>query len=400
MTDVNKYALATDRAAKWLFSMLVKPDGSLGVYERYRVDKQQINHWVRPDCTMEVARFFHAYGKFCGSQEYVDIAHRMVDYVLSLQREKGYFQGSWPFYRFIPLDSNEKDIGDLEAQEVTFPNDNGKITERLVWFYHQTGDEVYAQAARRALDYLVAIQSSDGSFSMNDAGDQPALKGVDFVAWPTYALIMGAWYFSDQKLRNAAFKGLNWMHEQITEGGRIRTSYETAHSEGWRPPSSEIASALKAFAFVARFSQYMDAWKGMMALAQALIELQDESGAIRDCDESMKDASLQNNPDLTDLVYTDGYALLAFQEAFRTNGLENYRVAYTKLADFLVGVQCWGESEKTDGSWRGSYSLKRKRWSGRANQGNELDEGGLYSAYTGWSTAPIAYGLLRMVMPR
>jgi hypothetical protein len=397
MTDTNKYALAVDRAAKWLRRMLVAPDGSLGVYERYRINLQQVNYWVRPDCTMEVARFFYAYGQFIGSQSYQDIAKRLVAYVLSQQRTRGYFQGSWAFYRFIPPNTDIKDIGSPEEQEVTFPNDNGKITERLIWFYRQTGDEVYAQAARLALDYLRAIQAEDGSFSKNDEGDQPALKGVDFVAWPTMALMHGAWQFSDEKLRIAAFKGANWMIGQVTESGRIRTSFETAHTESWRPPSSEIASALKSIAVVARFSRYIDAWNAMMTLGKALIRLQDKSGAIRDCDDDSKDASRQNNSDLTDMVYTDGYALLAFQEAFRSNGLENFRVAFTKLADFLVGVQCWGEAGQYDGSWRGSYSLKRKRWAGRANQDNEMDEGGMYSAYTGWSTAPIAYGLLRML---
>src|SRR6266542_2513860 len=99
MPDTTKYMLAIDRAAKWLRGMLVVPDGSLGVYERYRINKQRVNYWVRPDCTMEVARFFYAYGKHIGDQVYQDIALRMASYVLSQQRNRGFYQGSWAFYR-------------------------------------------------------------------------------------------------------------------------------------------------------------------------------------------------------------------------------------------------------------------------------------------------------------
>ena len=400
MPDTTKYVLAVERAAKWLRSMLVTPDGSLGVYERYRIDKQQTNYWVRPDCTMEVARFFYAYGQYLKDQTYMDIARRMVGYVLSQQRNEGWFEGSFAFYRFIPPpDAAETDLGGPEAQEITFPNDNGKIADRLIWFYKQTGEDIYLQAATRLLNYLLRTQAEDGSFSVNDAGDQPALKGVDFVAWPTLALMQGAWQAHNETFRQAAFKGINWMSEHMAAGGRMLTSFETAQTEAWRPPSSETAIALKAFAVASRYSQYLTAWNGMMSLAKALTRWQDASGAIRNCDEDSAGASLQNDPDLTDMVYTNGYALLAFQEALHANGLGEYKRASEKLADFLADVQCWGEGEsgKWDGSWRGSYSLRRKQWYGRANQGNELDEGGMYSAYTGWSTAPIAYGLLRMM---
>jgi uncharacterized protein YyaL (SSP411 family) len=346
---------------------------------------------------MEVARVFMTYGQYVDNQEYMAIAKRMARYVLSLQRPEGWFEGSFPFYRFIPRSADEVDIGSPEEQEVTFPNDNGKISERLLWFYKQTNDDSFGQAARRSVDYLRRVQAEDGSFSCNDAGEQPALKGVEFVAWPTIALMQAGTAFNDLAYRDAAMKGLGWISKQLTPSGRVRTSYETAQTEAWRPPSSETAVALKAYAIVARYMQDHAIWNGMFKISNAVLALQDKSGAIRNCDVESASASKQNDPDLADMVYTNGYALLALQEAYRANADGRYREAAIKLADFLVSVQCWGESGQWDGSWRGSYSLKRKRWAGRANQENELDEGGMYSAYTGWSTAPITYGLLRML---
>ncbi|MCL5998349.1 MAG: hypothetical protein M1546_20200 [Chloroflexi bacterium] len=399
MPTSPEYLTVIERSLAWLRGMLVNPDGSQGVYERYRIDAGQINPWVRPDCTMEVARLFMAYGQYVGDATNMAIGRRLATYVVSLQRkgEVGWLDGSFPFYRFCPRHAEEVDIGSLEAREVTFPNDNGKIPERLVWFYRQTNDELFRSAVRRSLAYLTQIQAEDGSFSRTDEGDEAALKGADFVAWPVIALMQGAMLFHEEEYRMAAVRGISWLYEQITPSGRMRTSFETAQTEAWRPPSSETAVALKAFATVARFTRDPAAWDGMTKLGKALIAWQDESGAIRNGDEASRDASLQNDPDLTDMVYTNGYALLALQDAFRANGNAVYRVAAERLAQFLARVQCQGESDQWDGSWRGSYSLSLQRWHGRANQNNELDEGGMYSAYTGWSTAPIAYGLLRLL---
>ena len=400
MIDVDKNIVNVERALKWLRSMLVVPDGSMGIYERYRIDLEKINYWVRPDCTLETARLFHAYGAYREDQTYLDLAKNMTDYVVSLQRDDGWFEGSFPFYKYIPPTLDEEDIGSPESSVFAFPNDNGKIAERLLWMHTETGDERYADAARRALDYLMRVQAPDGTFSLIDHVEMPMLKGVDFVAWPMIALWYGSLILGEAKYHEAGYKAIAWLSKQLTSDWRVRTSYETAETEAWRPPSSELAVAVKAYAIASRFSQDRAIWNGFGNIVNKLMSWQDESGAIRNGDEDAREASQQNDPDVTDMVYTNGYALLALQEAYRANGNTNYRDHAEKLAEFLGGVQCWGESDKWDGSWRGSYHLKDKRWHGRANQDNELDEGGMYSAYTGWSTAPIAYGMLRAITLR
>jgi hypothetical protein len=208
-TNAPDYLEAVERSLAWLRHMLVVPDGSMGVYERYRIDAGQINPWVRPDCTMEVARLFMAYGQYTGDPGAMVIGKRLALYVVSLQRSEGWLEGSFPFYRFTPRNADEIDIGGPEVREVTFPNDNGKISERLIWFHRQTEDEVFLRAAHRSLGYLAKIQADDGTFSLTDEGDVPALKGADFVAWPTIALIYGAMLFQDEELRTAAARGVD-----------------------------------------------------------------------------------------------------------------------------------------------------------------------------------------------
>jgi hypothetical protein len=67
-----------------------------------------------------------------------------------------------------------------------------------------------------------------------------------------------------------------------------------------------------------------------------------------------------------------------------------------KLASFLMGIQCAGESHLWDGAWRGAYNVRKGCWSGRANQNNDIDEGGMYSVYTGWCNTTIMQGLLEL----
>jgi hypothetical protein len=133
------------------------------------------------------------------------------------------------------------------------------------------------------------------------------------------------------------------------------------------------------------------------ALAQTLIAWQHGSGGIRNCDAASHNAAKQNDPNMTDLVYTDGYALIALQEAAVVSIHLANRTAYhttvDRLADFLRLIQCTGEDPVWDGAWRGSYHLERRVWYGSAAPENDLEEGGMNAVYTGWCIAPIVYGL-------
>jgi hypothetical protein len=402
MIDPTQYLDAVERSLTFLRRLLVVPDGSMGIYDRYRIDLQQINHWIRPDFTLEVARLFVAYGQETGNTEYVDMAHRMAKYALTLQRAEGWLAGSFPFYQFGPTQPDEADPGE-GVGGATFPHDNGRIADCLIWLYRQTEDEAYLNAAQRTLDFLLRIQSEDGTFSRTELGqDQDELKGAEYVARPTLALIWGGMGFRKQEYKDAARKGLIWLQGHTTNDGqgRVLTSFETARTDAWRPPSSETAAALNVFALAARFLQEHPWWHSMVFMARTLRGWQDESGAIRNGDQETLKASKQTDPNLTDLVYTDADTLQGFIEAYRTNGDSTHREAAERLANFLISIQCRGESETWDGAWRGSYNLKHRQWAGRANQQNELDEGGMFSAYTGWATAPIAYGLLRLLPPK
>lgn len=395
----NGQAIAIQNALRWLKSMLVTPDGSGGIYERYLIKEMKVNPWIRPDCCIESAWSFFRAGEVLGYLEWRRIGEQLARFAVSLQRSgRGPLHGSFPFYRFHPQTPDDRDIGDSfgipNLPEYAWPNDNGKIAAHLVWFFERTGDVRFGEGARAALSYLMSIQAEDGTFSRTETGDNPTFLGADFVAQPALALSVGARVFDNDTYWHSAERGLRWLDQHAHLSGRMLTSYETAGTEAWRPPASETAIALRTFAEAAR--THPESWilQRLHTLGDALIRWQHTSGAIRNCDAESRSASLQNDPDVTDLVYTDGYALLGLIAAYEVTREDVYLHAARRLADFLMAIQCQSEHPAWDGSWRGSYHLELRKWHGAANQANPLDEGGMNTAYTGWSAAPICSGLL------
>jgi hypothetical protein len=369
--------------------MLPAPDGSQGVWERYQINLGRNSYWVRPNCTLEVARSVALVAGYWSDAHYRDLAIHLADFALTLQRPNG----SFPFFRYAPPSDEYPNAVPAEASELTFPNDNGKIGRALLWLWQWSGAERYRSALIRLLDFLAQAQDEAGTFPTH-----PGMKVAVpcMVIWPTLALLRGGLELGSEAHVAAARRGLTWLRAHILPTGRIRTAYELQQVEDWRPVSSETAMALKLFAVARQMLPDADLEGPLTALGTYLLRLQDEvSGAIRNRDDSAAGASLQDDPTLTDLVYTDGYALIALQEAHQATGDARYLRAAARLADFLARVQCRGESPHWDGGWRGSLDARTAEPRGRANQNNPIDEGGMYSVYAGWSAAPIIYGLLR-----
>ncbi len=85
---------------------------------------------------------------------------------------------------------------------------------------------------------------------------------------------------------------------------------------------------------------------------------------------------------------------MALIEVYKACGDEKYLKAAKKLGRFFIDIQCSAESPLWDGAWRGSYNVITGKWDGRADQNNPIDEGGMYSVYTGWCNTTIMNGLL------
>lgn len=365
----------------WLRTMMPAPDGSQGIWERLRLDMDEPRVFrVRPDCSAEAALLFHRAAEHLDEAEFADIGVRMYEFILGMARE----DGSFPFYELVVPAGASTDDG--ASWNLQYPNDHGKLLELLCLLQQRTPHDRFDVTARGIADYLIAGQEEDGSYSLAGV----AWPGPCFVAWAVIGLVRYFEYSEDERIRESAIRAIDYLRGQQFPDGRLRTSYEVSGAEAWRPASSETAETLRAFALAQRVLK-IDLSQPIAGATAFLDRLTTTDGAIRNCDSASASASLQNDQALTDLVYTAGYALHAWIDTANTTTDGAPSDHAVRLATFLAGIQ------DPDGSWRGSYDVDRRGWRGRANQRNDIDEGGEFSVYTGWCNATIANGMLRLL---
>jgi rhamnogalacturonyl hydrolase YesR len=214
------------------------------------------------------------------------------------------------------------------------------------------------------------------------------------VFWLAAGIAMCYGVTGEEKYLESVRRALGYVLPLQKESGRFTTSYEIIRCEDWRPASSEASIAMFCLARILKYIPDTEYRKVFDKAASYVLSIQHKSGGIMNSDEEGETASLQDNRFVCDLVYTEGFALMGLNEAFSLTDEEKYKVSAVKLADFLVSIQCRRENPLWVGAWRGAYNPVLKRWEGRANQHNDIDEGGMYSVYTGWCCSTIMDGLL------
>jgi hypothetical protein len=388
---MNSYMPAIEKAINWINKqMLTFDNGYYGIYERIRIDKHIRTNWSRPDCNAEYLRVLHACDELSGERSYCTIEENILGWLERTQdkEKRSVWKGSMPFYLIDGY------IREGKTDAVIYQNDNGKVMIALCQCYGITGDERMIKIAESIAEYWMKTQQPDGTFGIIDGKNtQECRKGPCFVQWLVSGLYLLYGITSNKHYLQSAEKGMAYLITLIHPSGRSYTSYEIIKMEDWRPVSSETAIMLYAMNAACQVTKKPLYLQKLQLIGEYLLALQHENGAIINCKEDCKDASLQNNSDLCDLVYTQGFALQAFIHSHEVTKEKKYIDAAWRLGDFLAGIQCSGESELWDGGWRGSYNVATKEWDGRANQNNLIDEGGMYSVYTGWCCTNIVYGL-------
>lgn len=389
------YCNAIDRGISWINSQMLTFDGgTYGIYERIRIDEHLRTCWSRPDCNTEYLRVLLTQKDLTGSAEYDILAEKLLRWLQKNQDTNpcSIWKGSFPFY---VIDGTIRGLGNSEA---IYQNDNGKILNALCQLYSRCPDSRLLEMARLLADYWCSRQRETGLFGMNDSRcvNRDA-AGPCFILWPAAGLFR-LWKITEEpRYLSCAEKALDALDALILPEGRCRTSYEVIHGEDWRPVSSETSMAFYAYGTAYEATGKEHYLQMMERTGAFVLHLQHESGAICNCDEGCMDCALQTNPALADLVYTQGFALQALNQAYRLTHDPKWLKSSKKLADFLVSIQCAGEFPLWDGGWRGSYNVRTRSWDGRANQNNAIDEGGMYSVYTGWCCTNILYGLQELL---
>ena len=202
-----------------------------------------------------------------------------------------------------------------------------------------------------------------------------------------------------------------WAYDKTRYSGfleRAKTAVRmtmAAYPDKWRWTNGiqqERARMLLPLAWLVRIEDSPEHRQWLKRMAEALLALQDECGALREeigsaaqggllppkSNETygMQEAPLiqENGDPVCDLLYTSNFAFLGLHEAAASTGDTFYLHAADKLAELLCRVQVHSSVHpELDGAWLRAFDFRR--WDYWAS---DSDDGwGVWSTETGWTQA-------------
>jgi hypothetical protein len=180
--------------------------GNLGVASFYDI---RTGEWgpPYPETTGYIIPTFFDYAEYAGAAEFRERALRMADWLLTVQLECGAFPIGplWP---------------DWERSPLVF--DTGQIVQGLVRAHADSGRMEFLAAARRAGDWLAAIQDADGCWRQFT----PLGHGNTYNARTAWALLQLHQAAGDPHHQTTALRNLRWvLAQQMPDGWFARAGF-------------------------------------------------------------------------------------------------------------------------------------------------------------------------------
>ncbi len=242
-----------DAALDWIETAhVVAPDG--GISKGYDLLRMR---WDRsyPETTGYTIPTLLNASSLSGRSELVGRALTMADYLLSCSTKEGgvsHWAAKSP--RPIVFDTGQVIFGWLAAHRVS-------------------SDERYLEGAKRAGDWLVSIQDSDGCWLRSQHLNVE--KTIDTrVAW---ALVYLSQITGDARYRHAAVRNLEWALSRQDEDGWFRNCSFTRSSDPFTHNIAYTAEGLFESGMILGESRYMEAAR---KTAVALLERQRANGSL------------------------------------------------------------------------------------------------------------------------
>lgn len=359
---------------EWLKLAIDDTSDGKRVKERYMMNKKSWKVWYRPDCNIETAYAFLKAWEHTKDNSYLQLARDIYSSIVKMQKT----DGSFPFAH----------TGDTRI----YTNDNSEVPIFLFRMAEIDSEmaDTYRQTALKGMDFILSIQNENGSWRVVD--DDPHTPAM-FTAHAVSGLAHAYAYTTNKTEYKAAIeKGLDFITTQILDNGRIKTCYEINNStEYWRPPSSDQAIVIRAFAHAEYYisdSSKKDEWKrNRLKLIKWFDRLIDVSGAIKNgLGENINGADLQG---LTDHVYTTAFGIEAYQWSYYVDNNPDYLNKAMSIANFAANNLYYSDEPETNGTIRGAYNIQDNNWDTSSLILNSGQEGGADMIYTGWVNAPL-----------
>lgn len=379
-------------------------DGSNGVFECIfsSIDErgnQPIGTVLRGDCTSEVAGAFAAAGKFLDSRDNYKIANNLLDFYLN---ESPAMQGAYGdpghgAYGLVPWG-----ISSYAWYKANYGDDNARLFLGAIITTAITGNLEHDHTLMRMLLALYRTTGKNGF-----RGDRIDLPQLEENGWQHYydgnvlnlsphmeAYLWACFLWAYDKTGDPIFL------ERTKKA--IKTTME-GYPDKWKwmnGLAQEKARIILPLAWLVRVEDSEENRDMLYTALDGLLELQDESGAIREelgniekgvfppsksnADYGLHEASLiaKNGDPVTDLLYTTNFALVGLHEAWYTLKDPNIKAALDRLSEFLYRIQVTSlEHPELDGGWMRAFDFERfEHWGSNADAG-----WGAWAIESGWT---------------
>jgi len=379
-------------------------DGSLGIMQCYMsgigLDGKQLRSTIRRgDNQCETAMTYALAGKFIGDKRYRKVAKNILDYYLfdSEARKGGRGNPEHGAYGLIAWG-----IDDPAWLVANYGDDNARQMMGIMATAAATGEDRWDEAL--ALCMLANIRTTARTGFREPRIDMGPLTNNGWLHYYNANIIRIAPHY--EAYLWACFL---WAYEhtgdELLYERTIRALRKTMQNypDGWcwtNGLAQEKARMLLPLAWLVRVKDTAEHRGWLKKVAQGLISLQDECGAIREelgkagignyppppSNEAYggNEASLiqKNGDPVSDLLYTTNFAFLGLREAAAATGDKFYIEAENKLAGFLCRIQVRSEIHpELDGAWFRGFDFKRwQYWASDADAG-----WGAWCAITGWT---------------
>jgi len=199
LIKANLYTEGAEKAINWLIRAQDVGDDD-GICSHYHLEEGWSSSY--PEVTGYIVPTLIRYGESRGRPEIVKRALRSANWLLSLQMERGGFQGRL--------------IADLPGTPVIF--NTGMILFGLIESYKITGNRSYMDSAVNAADWLVGNQDADGVWrqflTLNGTGETHIYHTR--VSWALLELYK---IKEDEKYLQAAGRNITWaLNNQNSKG--------------------------------------------------------------------------------------------------------------------------------------------------------------------------------------
>jgi uncharacterized protein YyaL (SSP411 family) len=287
-----------------------------------------------PETTGYLIPTFYDYAALSGREECRDRARRMADWEINIQLPCGGVQGG----HYVGPTPNRS--------PVVF--NTGQVIQGWRRAYDETADERYLDAARRAADWLISVQSKDGAWRVDGPSVSTLVHAYD--ARSAWGLLEVEAMVNDGRYAEAAHRNLEWtLRQQRTNGWFANNNFVNY----WLPPTHSIAYVMEGLIESERLSGEPRYLTAARKTAETLLKIYDMLGFMPgefDCDWSCNG----NFSCLTGNAQIARVWLQLFQktgeEAFlrRAIGLNKYVKTSQKLRSLHSGVR---------GGVKGSFPL-------------------------------------------